>query len=181
MSMEVGASLRKPPAQVWIAEIQETMALLGGIQAVINPAQYRAGIACIESITNNPSQIAKSENLKELLVQWSSPFNVISVMNNRDSPLHRDNGGGYSMMDVLTSVGEYINCRFSVPGLAVEFWNRLGLVITLSRRVVRHRASAEGERLCIAQYSRETIFEELQIPEPDWTSIDNLIHDIVNN
>ena len=181
MSMEVGASLRKPAAQAWIAEIEETMALLGGILAVINPAQYRAGIACIEAIAENHSQIAKSETLKDLLSDWSSPFNVISVMNNRDSPLHRDNGGGYSTMDMLISVGEYSNCLFSVPGLGAEFWNRSGSVVALAGRVVRHGASADGERLCIAQYSRETVFEELDIPEPDWISVDNLIHEIVNN
>lgn len=172
--MEVGSALRKPAGRQWIADIEDTAALLGGIMAVINPGQYNAGVACIEAIANSRDNIEKAEFLGELLQVWSSPFNVISVMNNRDSPLHRDNGGGYSTMDLLLSVGEYRNCRFSVPGVGAELWNRTGTVIALAGRVVRHGASADGERLCVAHYTRETVCQAFQIPEPNFTSINNI-------
>lgn len=179
--MEVGAALRKPAAQAWIVATEDTMALLGGIQAIINPEQYSAGIACIEAVANRQQDIAKAENLPELLETWSAPFNVISVMNNRDTPLHRDNGGGYSTMDLLILVGDFKSCRFSAPGLGVEFWNRSGSVIALAGRVVQHGAKAEGERLCVAMYSRETVFTAFNIPEPQWTSVEDLISNLHNN
>ena len=49
--MEVGATLQKVSARQWMAKIEETCALLGGILAVINPAQYTAGLSgCIREI-----------------------------------------------------------------------------------------------------------------------------------
>jgi hypothetical protein len=174
--MEVGATLQKVSARQWMAEIEETCALLGGILAVINPAQYTAGLSCIREIGNRQNEIAKAEHLQELLEVWTSPYNVFSVMNNRNSPLHRDNGGAYSTMDLLTSVGEYRNGRFMVPGVGVEMSNRSGTVIALAGRVVRHGGKCDGERLCIAQYTRQNVYNKLGIAEPGWTSIQNIIN-----
>ena len=172
--MEVGAALKKAEGRDWVAEIEETAAFLGGIMSIINPDQYRAGIACIESIATCRQHILKAEYLGELLEVWAAPFNVISVMNNRDSPLHRDTGGGYSTMDVMFSVGPYTDCRFSVPGVGAELWYRSGTVIALAGRVVRHGAKADGDRLCVAFYSRESVWEAFQIPEPTWTYINDI-------
>jgi hypothetical protein len=172
--MEVGAATKLPAAREWIREMEDTMAFLGGIMSIINPSQYEAGIKCIEAIITCREYINKAEHLAELLDVWGAPFNVISIMNNRDSPLHRDTGGGYSTMDIMFSVGPYTDCRLSVPGVGTDFWYRSGTVIALAGRVVRHGARANGERLCVALYSRETVFQAFEIPEPNWTSITNL-------
>lgn len=172
--MEVGAALKKAEGRQWVAEIEETTALLGGIMSIINPSQYQAGIACIEAIAICQRYINKAEYLRELLAVWGAPFNVISVMNNRDSPLHRDTGGGYSTMDMMFSVGPYAECRFLVPGVGAELWYRSGTVIALAGRVVRHGAKADGDRLCVAFYSRQNVWTAFNIPEPQWTSIVNI-------
>src|ERR1700688_366737 len=102
--MEVAAALRNPLAQEWVYQMEETCAFLGGILSIINPAQFKAGSACVEALWRHPEKIAKREDLERLLVNWSSLYSAFSVMNNRDSPFHRDDGGGYSSMDLLTSV-----------------------------------------------------------------------------
>jgi len=174
--MEVAAVLRNPLAQEWVSQMEDTFALLGGILSIINPAQFNVGITCVESFGNQPEKIAKREHLQGLLKAWTSPYPSCSLMNNRDSPLHRDNGGGYSSMDLLTSVGEYTDGRLFLPGLGLEFAYGSGSVVGIAGRVVQHGASAHGERLCIAQYFRENVLEALEIPEPGWTVIEELLH-----
>jgi len=172
--MEVAAKFRTAAARDWVQQMEETCALLGGIVSIINPAQFESGIACIEAIRSHPAKVAKREYLEELLETWTSPYVAFSIMNNRDTPLHRDNKGGYRSMDLLTSVGNYINGRFSMPGLGIEFWYRPGSVIGIAGRVVRHGATAEGERLCIAQYMRENVLKAVNVSEPDWSRIPEL-------
>jgi len=173
--MEVAAVLRNPTAQEWIWETSETFALLGGILAIINPAQYDVGIACVEAFANHPEKVAKRDLLADLLEAWTSPYTACSLMNNRDTPLHRDNGGRYSSMDMLTSVGEYDGGRLYLPGLGLEFGYGSGSVVGVAGRVVQHGANANGDRLCIAQYFRENVLDALGISEVEWTTIDQLL------
>src|SRR3977135_2024079 len=165
--MEVAAVLRNPLAREWVQQTEETCSFLGGILSIINPAQYNAGIAYIEAIGRTPERVAKRDHLEHLLNGWTSPYAACSLMNNRDSPLHRDNGGGYSSMDLLTSVGEYTDGRFFLPGLGVELWYASGSVVGIAGRVLRHGAKSNGERLCIAQYLRENVLDALDICEPE--------------
>ena len=151
--------------------MKETFALVGGVLAVINPAQYNAGIACIEALLEQPEKVAKREFLAELLNIWTMPYNAMSLMSNQNSPLHWDNGGAYTSMDLLLSVRDYANGRFFAPGLSFEFWYRPGTVIVLVGRVLRHGATAEGERFCVALYMRESVLKDLGIPEPEWMRI----------
>jgi hypothetical protein len=174
--MEVAAILRNPLARQWVQQMEDTLAFLGGILSIINPTQYNVGITYVEKIRNEPEKIAKRDHLEYLLDTWTSPYAACSLMNNRDSPLHRDTGGGYRSMDLLTSVGEYSDGRFYLPGLGVEFWYGSGSVIGIAGRVVRHGATANEERLCIAQYSRENVLEALGISEPEWTVIQDLLN-----
>lgn len=75
---------------------------MGAILSIINPGQFTVGISCIETIGRTADDIGKSSDLHELLEVWASPYNVMSVMNNRDSPIHCNNGGAYTSMDLLT-------------------------------------------------------------------------------
>jgi len=72
-------------------------------------------------------------------------------------------------------VGKYRAAEFAVPGLGLRLWYRPGTVISLLGRVVRHGAAAFGGRLCFAQYLRENVINELQIPHPDWVYIQDIL------
>ena len=173
VDMEVSAEMRKPAAQKWIRVMEETMALLGGVLAVINPATFNAGITCVKAMSESDS-IAKAEHFGDILETWTSPYTAISLMSNRDTPLHRDNGGGYSYMDMLLSVSEYTHGEFHAPGLGKTYWYVPGTVIGICGRVVRHGAAASGERLCIAQYLRSNVMRSLGIPNPEWVNVIDL-------
>lgn len=153
----------------------ETSALLGGLMAIINPPVYEAGMKCVERISETASQIAKNEDLEDILQSWATPFTAMSLISNRNTPLHRDNGAGYTCMDLLVSVGDYKNGWFHAPGLGFNFYYYSGTVIGINGRVVRHGGEAEGQRFCWAQYLRENVLAELKVPEPYWASLDEIV------
>jgi hypothetical protein len=173
LDLEVAAELRKPPARAWVSAVGESLTLLGGLLRIINLAVFHTGISCIETISNS-GQVAKREGLKDLLDIWTTPYTTASLMNNRDCPLHRDKGGNYSSMDLLTLVGPYEKANFEVPGLGYRFWYPSGTVIGLLGRVVQHSAVAKGERLCWAQYLKENVLSTLGIDPPQWAYIQDL-------
>jgi len=101
--------LRNSALQNWTAYIAETAALLGAALSVMNPAAYNVETKYIKEIAGCPSNIEKRESLAEILRQWTTPYTASSLINNRDTPLHRDNGGSYTAMDLLATVGAYRN------------------------------------------------------------------------
>ena len=173
LDMEVGAELRRPSGLAWVRAMERSTAFLGAVLAVAHPATYRTGMECVNTIGNS-KRVAKSENLQELMEVWSSPFTTTSLMSNRDTLLHRDVGGSAKYMDFLVSVGTYTSGEFKAPGLGLRFWYRPGTVVGLLGRVVRHGAAAYGGRLCLAQYLRESVIEDLEIPAPDWVYLQDL-------
>ena len=174
--MEVAAELRKPELREWLRRAQGDFAFLGGVLSVINPAQYEAGVSAVKSICACLHRIQKNEILPELLEIWTSPCVGMSLMSNRDSPLHRDNGASYASMDLLASVGRYSVGRFRVPGLGLEWSYNSGTVLAFAGRVVQHGATSDPERVCISFYLRENVLKELRVPQPDWVHIDCLLN-----
>lgn len=177
--MEVGALLRQG-GQGWVVAMEETTAFLGAVLGVIHPETFAAGRQCLQAIRES-DQVAKRESLEQLLQHWASPFIAGALISNRDSALHRDTGGGYPVMDLLVSVGPYVNGCFAVPGLGFELWYGRGTVIGLLGRVLRHGATASGERVCFAQYMRENVFETLNVAEPEWARIQDFEERYLNS
>lgn len=171
--MEVSAELRKPVVSAWVSVMETTNTLLGAVLGVIHPPTFNAGVNCVLGIERSPD-IAKRENLDDLLQVWTSPCIAGSVINNRNTPLHRDNGASYGSMDILTSVGSFNKGRFMVPGLGYEFLFTSGSVFGLLGRIVQHGAEVDGERMCLAQYLRENIFSTLGVEEPEWINVNDI-------
>jgi hypothetical protein len=171
--MEVAAELRKPAAPKWVSALEETTAFLGAVLGVMHPSTFQTGMNCVRAIGES-DKVAKREGLDHLMSVWTSPYTTVSLINNRDTPLHRDNGGSYTVMDLLVSVGTYVTGEFNVPGLGFTFWYTPGTVIGLLGRIVRHGAAASGERLCFAQYLRENVLDDLGLSDPAWVNIDDL-------
>lgn len=171
--MEVGARLRESAGQAWVKAMAGSTAFLGGVLAVIHPSTYNTGMKCVEAI-RTADDVAKREGMEDVMRTWSSPLTTVSLMSNRDTPLHRDTGATYTCMDLVVSVGNYISGEFQVPGLGLDLWYRPGTVIGLLGRIVRHGAVAFGGRLCFAQYLRETVLDSLGITQPEWINIRDL-------
>uniref|UniRef100_A0A8H8CDQ2 2OGFeDO JBP1/TET oxygenase domain-containing protein n=2 Tax=Psilocybe cubensis TaxID=181762 RepID=A0A8H8CDQ2_PSICU len=118
--LEVSADLTHPDGLSFIAGLMTTSALIGAILSIIHPAQFRAGIEFLERISSQPEIIHKAELLKHILTFWTSPFGVISVISNRDTPFHRDNGSCHPWYDLLMPLGNYENGRIELPGVGIS-------------------------------------------------------------
>jgi hypothetical protein len=174
LDLEVGAELRRTTGLAWVKSMERSTAFLGAVLAVAHPATYETGMNCVKAIGESKN-VAKTENLEDLMAVWSTPYTTTSLMSNRDSPLHRDVGASPTCMDLLVSVGTYTSGEFLVPGLGLRLWYRPGTVIGLLGRAVRHGAVAFGGRLVFAQYLRESVLEALELPAPDWVFVQDLL------
>lgn len=159
--------------------MQESSALVGAAMSVIHPELFDMGVEAIRRL-NATGVVQKADTLPNILQHWSAPFSGLSLMNNRMTPAHRDNGGGYHWMDLLITVGRYRRGLLELPGLGIRVLYNAGTAVAVSGRVVRHAASAEGERLCIAYYMRENVVNKLGLGDPNWAHVGDIVVDSDN-
>ena len=147
----------------WLFRSLPLLGLVGGALKVMHPAQYAAGIFCRESIRN-----LEDESITEALRHWAAPFNAISVINHRESPLHRDPDTTSTMLDMLLTLGKYTGAILELRNLGVRMDYRPGSMVAFSGKMVRHGASeCKGERSCHAFYMRTAVVERANVEWPD--------------
>ncbi|KIK79973.1 hypothetical protein PAXRUDRAFT_159879, partial [Paxillus rubicundulus Ve08.2h10] len=106
---EVLASLKKSNGdsggRVWVGAMVILNTLLSVMLAVMHPDLYAAGREAMIKLGDHAERV--DAEMGEMLERWSSVYGVISVMVNRESPLHRDYNGKNEWMDLSASVGQY--------------------------------------------------------------------------
>lgn len=150
-------------------------ALIGALLKIIHPELYAAGKRCCQKLYENPAQVTKADLLHEVLTFWSAPFTALSVIANRKSPFHRDNGARHGWPDLLVALGQYENGRFELPGLGLRLRYQPGTVIGLTGRVLQHGATCNGDRACISYYMKEAVVGALGEDNVGWANIYNLL------
>ena len=136
--------------------------------SIVDPELYSTGIKCLKTLYETADSIQKGEVLAAVLKVWSSPFTAITVISNRDTPYHWDNGAAHEWLDILVALGEYENGRIEFPGLGMRFKYDPGTVVAFTGRVLRHGANCPGDRACIVHHMKERVVEELGITKPSW-------------
>lgn len=169
--MEVSAELMKDHTLVWLEKCLTGSALVGGILSIIHPELYQVGIEALKKLNAGHAHVVKGERLPEILRYWSSPFSVISVISNRETPFHGDNGSAHPWFDILVPLGKYENGRIELPGLGMRFRYNPGTVFGLLGRVLQHGATCPGDRVCVAYYMREQVVKKLALPKPSWMNV----------
>jgi hypothetical protein len=170
--LEVSAALNTAAGQRWISSMKEAGCLLGGIYSVMHPALAEAGFRYVQTVTDNATGIEKGHLIAGLAEVWTLPFVSMSIMVNRETPLHRDNGGAPEWLDVLLPLGTYADGYFNVPGLGRRFHYSPGDLVGLAGRILRHSAECNGNRACIAFYMRKNVFSSLGLPHVGWAQVD---------
>ncbi|KAF9531677.1 hypothetical protein CPB83DRAFT_761210 [Crepidotus variabilis] len=100
--------------------------------------------------------------------EWSHSFNVVSIISNRQTPGHRDTGSALRWFNVLLAVRNYSNGHAEFSGLGLKVRYLPGTVVVDLGRVLRHSASCNGDRACIAYYMREKVWDALGPEKPGW-------------
>jgi len=169
--MEVSSALTKEQNVEWLHCCETGIAVLGGILNVMHPALYQAGIDTMQKLAASSNKIKKGHLLKDILKIWASPYGVINIISNQQTPVHRDNGSSYSCMDTLVTVGDYQDGTFEIPGLGIDLRYAPGTIIGISSRILRHGAKYKRDRACIAFYMKESVMSTVGISSSTWMNI----------
>lgn len=130
---------------------------------IMHPQQYVAASDLTAALAGVPA-------VHSTMTGWGvGPFNAVSLIANRETPLHRDPKTTLRSYDMMTSVGSFVSAPMHLEGLGVEIMNAPGTVITLPGKTVRHAVErCEGEHVCFAYYARAALFERYHIRLPSW-------------
>lgn len=153
-------SMNDPANVSFLEDIQEYNAIMGGVLAIIHPALFETAMDSWKAIYADPSCTSKPELVADLLGTWSSPFTAVSLITNRETPLHKDRKGGRFYLDAVTTFGNYANGRFEIDGLGMRFRYNPGTAVFLNSHTFRHGASrVEGERYCLVSFFRPDVVQ----------------------
>ena len=151
----------------WLRAIQETSLLLSSIVRIIHPNLFWMGLEAMKKMQD-------LEDLQEALELWTSIFNGVQVISNRETPIHRDFQSRPEWYDLLVTVGPYKDTVFELPGIGIRFAYNSSTVIGLSGKVLRHGVTeTEGERICLAYYMRENVQRRLGTNLASWNTWDS--------
>lgn len=166
--MLVAADLLRPDRAVlkWLVETEDAMALIGGILSIAQPELYQVGRQAMQRLADHRGELlpTQTKELMEALEHWWTPFNAITVVSNRDTPLHRDLGGRPGWSDLLVALGSYKNGRFEIPALGIIYRYNPGTVICFSGTAFEHGAHCDGDRACVAFYMKDSVMNTLGVP-----------------
>jgi hypothetical protein len=147
-------------------------ALSGGVLGLLHPQQYQLGRAALLEMLYQPDVIANMDDTKVAMAAWASPFTAMSLVMNRQTPVHRDVHGHHPWMDLLLTHGPYQGCGMELPSLGIRLLYESGTAVGICGKVVPHAVSdCKGERACLAYYMRDSVHNKLRILAGTWTNI----------
>jgi hypothetical protein len=153
----------------WLTEMTETSALIGGILSIVHPELYQAGMEALKKLSEDPFLVVKHARYMEIYQHWSSAFSGISVITNRETPIHRDLQARHQWYDVLVTLGEYTDGRMELPSLGIRLEYNPGTVVALAGKMIPHGVcQCDGERVCLAYFMRDNVHERAGVHAPDW-------------
>jgi len=150
----------------WAFDFVEAGALLSAIVRVAHPDLYDAGLIAFMEMHNIPE-------VAECLQCWSSIFSAISVIANRESPIHRDAGTRSEWYDFLVSIGGDPDTRMVWPSLGVQLAYTSGTGVLFSGYCIPHGVGkSKADRVCIAGYMKDNVHERFHVRAPGWMNIE---------
>jgi len=169
--MKPSADIKKQPARDFLLSMRYSNLLVAGILAIIQPQLFLAGMRAFTTLMKSNGLVNEEEAMHSALDLWGNPFSAISIISNRDTPLHRDSFGRPEWMDLLLAIGRYDHGRLELPGLGIRFKYNHRAAMAFSGRLLLHGATCDGDRACIAYYMRDNVMNTLSIPIPQWFNV----------
>ncbi|KAK7696325.1 hypothetical protein QCA50_000979 [Cerrena zonata] len=149
--------------QEWMRDSADAGAIISGMLRVMHPDQYRMAWEVMNRL--------RAVRPMEAMWCWPTVFNAVTIVANRQCPLHRDAEGMYRCYDILASVGEYESAPLYLSSLGIQIPNGPGTVVGFSGKALRHGvADAMGSHICHAYYVCESLREFLGVRPTAWMS-----------
>jgi hypothetical protein len=159
-------SIRQSNVIPWLTGISTTEQDVNILLSVIAQDLYDAGTAAVAKIKVQHHSIAAVQ-------AWPSAFSGISVISNRRTLFHRDQGGWPACFDFLAAAGTYDSGLLLCPDLGAKFIYSPGTAVALCGKMLRHGVFdwSGGERLCYAHFMRDNVHNRLGIQQTGWVDI----------
>jgi len=165
---QASASLKGPSGMDILNAIARPAAIASAALRVMHPEQYFEGLRTFGMLDEAAFRL-DLPFMPDALAQWSSVFTVLTVISNRETPLHRDVNSIPQWFDILGSVGDYKNGGMALPGLGIELMYDPGVMVAISGKIIRHGVPrVDGDRVCWAWYMRDAVHEYAGIPRGSW-------------
>lgn len=146
----------------WLTAIHDSAAVLSAMMSIMHPDLYAAGHTCMETLLADVQYPA-------IVNAWSSIFNGVQVISNRETPPHRDKNSRKEWFDLLTTVGSYgaLEMQLDGPNITIDY--RAGSVVALCGKLLRHGVNkCDAERICYAYFMRDSVHASLNVKAPHW-------------
>jgi hypothetical protein len=137
------------------------MAILSAISALIQPEVFECGFQVIEALYCQRIEVGQLLVMAKALSSWGTPHTGLIIINDRQTPLHRDFWNSQWAFDLIATFGYYEECRFECRTLGRAFVYDPGCVMAGLTRYIQHGASEAlgdpGTRLCIKATFRDAM------------------------
>jgi hypothetical protein len=161
--LTVSRSLRGWPTSdtiQYLGNDRESLSLVGAVIALVHPRQASQGLSILRGIYTGIVSNEAIDTLGPELGLWPCPFSAFSLLSNRETDLHRDGKGFNPYYDITTTLGNYTNGRFEVPGIGLRFQYNPGSMIAIAGKVLAHGvAEVDGDRFCHVQYVHRRVLD----------------------
>ena len=93
-------------------------------------------------------------------MRWASAFSSASVISNQITPLHCNQNSRCNWYDMLATSGNYGNCNLKLPGIGVSLEYGPGTMVGILGYALQQEVPYfEGDRVCIAYFMRNNVYE----------------------
>jgi hypothetical protein len=149
--------------------------------ALVHPAMFESGLDVLAYLESKSIVADHQQVLKKVLSAWTLPFTAFSVINNRETAMHRDSCSPLFGYDMLYTGGYYTNGRLETRGIGVRCRYDPGTVVCIPSAVFPHGvASVDNPRVCIAQYMRQEVLERNPCYRAPVLPTAEVLHDLFN-
>jgi hypothetical protein len=158
-------TLKEMESRWWLKNIKATERTVNNLVALTAPDLLYGGQTALDHIKHRFSDHPGVQS-------WPSVFSGISVIVNRKTLPHRDQGGWNSAFDFLVAAGTYEDSQLHVHDAQATFQYRPGCVIAICGKVLSHSVPSwtGGERICYAHFMRDAVWQRLGIRRSSWVS-----------
>ncbi|KAF9218814.1 hypothetical protein BS17DRAFT_686582, partial [Gyrodon lividus] len=125
------------PDKLWLEDGTLSFRLIDTILVVAHTKLYNWSSAVIQQLCADE----KILDLHGLIKEWPSVFTTITIVQNRETPLHQDPKSMPRGYNVFLSISSYEEAILELPTLGIQFCYTPGSAVLCSRLLMRHGVS----------------------------------------
>ncbi|EGO04451.1 hypothetical protein SERLA73DRAFT_37144, partial [Serpula lacrymans var. lacrymans S7.3] len=128
--------------ELWLQSFVETGALMSAILRVAHLVLYELAWEALVQVEDHMDDVT-------VLKAGSSVYNVLSIISNRETPVHQDCLSKVEWYDMLASIRDYNEAILELIGAGFCFKFDSGTIAAFSGKLLNHGVlSCSGEKIC---------------------------------